>query len=104
MDNSFKGQYCIVRCRDAGVHAGVVTEINEQSNSVTLSNSRRLWRWWSKFTLSGLAVDGVLESKQNRVRFACVIETIKLYGWCEIIPCTSKAKASIEGVPEWKNL
>ena len=62
-----EGDYVIVRCRNAGVHAGYLKMRGE--GIVRLENSRRLWRWWSKFTLSGLATCGVLESKKSEVKF-----------------------------------
>ena len=47
--------YCIIRCHDAGVHAGFLE--HRDGREVTLTHSRRLWRWWGE-TLSGLAING----------------------------------------------
>ena len=97
------GEFVLVRCHNAGVHAG--TLVSRDEHTLTLANSRRLWRWWSKFTLSGLAMDGPLESKMDEMRFACVLPELVLTvsDVCEVIPCTAKAKTAIMGVPEWRN-
>lgn len=96
-----EGNYVIVRCRNAGVHSGYLK--SRDSNVLILENSRRLWRWWSKFSLSGLATCGVLESKKEQVKFACVLSSIELTSSdvCEVIKCTKEARESIESIQEY---
>ena len=98
-----EGNYVIVRCRNAGVHSGYLK--SRENGVIQLENSRRLWRWWSKFTLSGLATCGVLESKKSKVKFACVVPKIDLteLDVCEVIYCTKEARESIESIPEHIN-
>ena len=95
------GAYVIVRCRNAGVHAGYLK--SRDSNVLVLANSRRLWRWWSKFTLSGLAMCGVLKGKEDVVRFACTLPKIDLTvsDVCEVIYCTKEARESIQSIKEY---
>ncbi len=95
--------YVIVRGRNAGVHAGYLAERNQ--HTLTLKNSRRLWRWWSKFSLSGLAMDGPLASKMSEQRYACVLPELELTcsDVAEVIPCTDKARIAIEAVKEHIN-
>ena len=95
------GDYVIVRCRNAGVHAGYIELRN--ANILRLTNSRRLWRWWSKFTLSGLATCGVLKGKECDVRFACVLPKLDLTNSdiCEVIYCTKEARESIQSIREY---
>jgi len=97
------GDYVIVRCKNAGVHAGYLQ--SRENGVVKLSNSRRLWRWWSKFTLSGLAMCGVLESKKSDVRFSCIVPGIDLTECdvCEVIRTTEAARKSIESIEEYTN-
>ena len=59
------GQYCIVRCRDAGVHAGVVSAFDGQV--LTLVESRRLWRWKAahEHTCTGIARHGITAAKST---------------------------------------
>lgn len=98
-----EGDYVIVRCRNAGVHAGYLK--SRKDGVVQLENSRRLWRWWSKFTLSGLAMCGVLESKISEVRFSCVLPKIDLTesDVCEVIYCSKEARLSIESIKDHEN-
>ena len=97
------GDFVIVRCRNAGVHAGAL--VSRDAEVLELANSRRLWRWWSKFTLSGLATEGPLQSKFSEQRYACVLPKLQLTASdvCEVIPCTTQAKKAIMAVPEWSN-
>ena len=90
------GDYVIVRCRDAGVHAGVL--VDYEGREVVLKESRRLWYWKCKsgHTLSGVAIHGLdAESK-----IAGVVSEIILPEACEIIPCDKVAERSIRDAEE----
>jgi hypothetical protein len=93
------GRFCIVRCMGAGVHAGTV--VSRQRGVLILKNSRRLWKWWSKATLSELAMEGPINIAENK--YGCVLPVLELTASdiCEVIPCTRAAKQAIESVPEW---
>jgi hypothetical protein len=90
--------FVIVRCTGAGVHFGYLKSKTE--TEVVLFNSRRMWRWYGH-TLSGCAIDGTTDQKQ--CKFGNTLPSITLSGWCEIIPCSEKARLSLEGVAPWKN-
>jgi hypothetical protein len=95
MNKMFIGKYAIIRADGAGVHAGKVEAIEGQS--VTLTNSRRLWYWATPkgIALSGVAQHGItLESKVDTVN-----PLILINGVCEIIPCSATAQQSIEAAP-----
>ena len=93
-DNGMIGKYVIVRCRDAGVHAGVLDK--HFGREAVLSQSRRLWYWKPKngaAWLSGLATEGADEvSKIGRP-----VELLHLTETCEIILCSHEAEQSIRG-------
>lgn len=86
------GDYVIVRCKDAGVHAGVLVAV--EGDTLQLQSARRLWKWHAKsgVALSGLATSGLGAGKDNKID---ALTDITLRGWCEIIPATV-AQASIE--------
>lgn len=90
-DHPFVGQYVIARCYSAGVHAGEV--VSADGENVILKNSRRLWSWKAQ---DGIALSGVA---QHGIKSECKIDTenpmIYLTGVCELIPCTTKSKESI---------
>jgi hypothetical protein len=91
--------YCIIRCRDAGVHAGFVESRN--GREVELVLTRRLWRWYGK-TLSGLATEG--SHKPEGCKYSDEIPRITLLDACEVIPCSERGMKSIrEDVGPWKN-
>ena len=95
--NGMIGKYVIVRCRDAGVHSGVLE--SHDGRECVLTDARRLWRWapanGSKW-LSGVAVMG-LDGALSKVSVA--VPRIHLTENCEIIGTTTGAEALIRGVP-----
>src|SRR5210317_450439 len=90
------GKYVIVRCRDAGVHAGFL--VSTDGRSCTLSRSRRLWYWKCAkgAFLSGVAVHGL---NHDESKIGVEQPLIKLTENCEIALCTSKAAKSIMNAP-----
>lgn len=90
-----KGDYVIVRSRDAGVHAGEL--VSHSSGEVTLTKSRRLWYWVCAKGdfLSGVARHGLTE--QSKVGGEIDVTVV---GACEIIQCTPVGAASIRSAPE----
>lgn len=92
--NGLIGDYVVVRCRDAGVHCGVLESHN--GRECVLSNSRRLWKWipakgkW----LSAVANHGL--SADSKVSEP--VRLIHLTENCEIIACTKNAETSLRAV------
>jgi len=96
---SSKPTFAIIRCRNAGVHAGEV--ISRKAGVLTLRNSRRLWYWISQATLSELSQTGPLKPADNK--YGCLLPIIHLTesDVCEVIPCTKLAREAILAVPVW---
>ena len=92
IDNGMIGKYVIVRCRDAGVHSGILESYN--GRECVLTESRRLWYWKTKkgAFLSSLAIDG-LDSAESKI--GKEVPCIHLTENCEIILCTKEAEKSI---------
>ena len=92
IDNGMKGKYVIVRCKDAGVHAGILESYS--GREAVLLESRRLWYWkpasCQKY-LSGVAVAGLDASS----KVGAPIERIHLTETCEIIQISQSAVSSI---------
>lgn len=86
------GKYVIVRCRDAGVHSGILE--SAEGRSCTLTNSRRLWYWKpvKGAFLSAVAVDGV----HSDSKIGKAVSRIALTENCEIIECTKVAADSLK--------
>lgn len=88
------GQYCIIRCKDAGVWAGTVAA--HKGPNVTLAFGRRLWSWTAAkgHTLSAVANYGISDGK-----LPAAVGVVYLTEACELIPTTEDAQKCIEG---WK--
>jgi len=92
MQNGMIGKYVIVRCRDAGVHAGIL-EANEGRECV-LSDARRLWYWKTTGNgdfLNAIALSGVHPDS----KLSAPVPRIHLTENCEIIQCSPTAEESI---------
>ena len=90
-------EYCIVRTYSAWVFAGYVE--SRDGKECVVRDARRIWFWDGAASLSQLAVDGT--SKPNSCKFPVAVDKVLLTEVIEIIPCTAKAKESIEAVPVW---
>ena len=92
IDNKMVGKYVLVRCRDAGVHTGVLESYN--GRECVLTESRRLWYWkpanGQKY-LSGVAFAGLHEASKVGVE----LPRIHLTETCELIECSHQAEKSI---------
>lgn len=98
----FKGlTYCIVRTYSAGVWAGYV-DLKKYGERMVVKDARRLWSWWSEFTLSALATTGMKEGKEKQNKYAMPVEEVYLTNVIEIIPCTALAKEQIVNQPNYK--
>ena len=90
------GNYVLVRCTAAGVHAGILVSRNGQE--VHLREARRLWYWRVPFGapafLSGVATHGLGE----QCKVGAPVEII-LTEACEVIACKDAAAESIISYP-----
>lgn len=97
MNNGMIGKYVIVRCKDAGVHAGILE--SHAGREAVLLDSRRLWYWKpenKKKFLSGVAVAGLDASS----KLGTTLPRLHLTETCEIILCSEQAEASIRSIPD----
>jgi len=89
LDNGMNGQYVLVRCRDAGVHCGVLEA--HSGRECVLLEARRLWYWkpanGHKF-LSGVAIHGLDSSSKVGVP----IPRMHLTENCEIMQMSRDAE------------
>ena len=82
-------QFAIVRCRDAGVHCGVVKSI--VGRQVELHDARRIWNWKGANTLNEAANSGVGEESW----ISDPVPVIILLDACEVIPTTDQAAQNL---------
>jgi hypothetical protein len=83
------GDPVIVRCRDAGVHCGILVDYYDRT--AILKNSRRMWKWWAEkeHSLSGVARHGIRRS-DSKIAGKLDSELV-LPEFCEIIPFSNQA-------------
>ena len=90
-------QYVIVRCRDAGVHAGYLEDYS--GRTCKLRDARRIWQWVRcANTLSELALTGI--SHDSKV--APSVPWIVLGDMAEIIPCSDTSRDTLLSCPVWR--
>lgn len=91
-DNGMIGKYVLVRCKDAGVHAGEL--VSHHNRECVLTNARRLWYWKpadGAAFLSGVSSAGLdSSSKVGRIQ-----SRLHLTETCEIAQCSFQAEESI---------
>lgn len=92
------GKYCIVRCRNAGVHAGIIEDAN--SEFLVMRNSRRMWQWKTKFTLSEASKTGII-ADGSKIATEIDMLIIPMIDVAEFLPCTDKAKKTITEAIEY---
>lgn len=90
------GKKVIIRTYSAGVHFGVLDEVD--GGSVRLKNCRRIWRWDVAFTLSEVSVKGIPKSS----KLSCLINEIILNQVIEIIPCSNESIKSLEEIEDYR--
>ena len=91
--------YVIVRCRNAGVHAGEY--VSHKGTEVVLVNARRIWLWRGANELNGLAVYGA--SRPAECRFGPPVKRNTLLDACEIIVCQPAGEKMIRECAEWRS-
>lgn len=96
MDNGMVGKYVIVRCCDAGVHAGVL--VAHEGRECVLTEARRLW-WW-KVEGKGDFLNGVANNGLHKTsKVSAPVDRIHLTENCEIILCSAAAEDNIRNIP-----
>ena len=89
------GRHVVVRTFSAGVHIGVLAEVEGQA--VVLTNARRLWEWSGAFTLSEIAETGI---KPSESRLSTNVPEILLIQAIELIPTSAAARSSFDATHE----
>lgn len=94
-------EYVIIRADRAGVFAGYLESITDTvaGRLAVIREARRLWYWSGAASLSQLAIDGT--KKPSDCKFPEALNKIEVSQVIEVIPCTNKAKESIQAVSIW---
>lgn len=87
----------LIRSDRAGVFFGDIVKTDGQT--VTIKNSRRIWRWEGAASLSELAQRGT--SNPKGCKFPIAIDEEIVFGVIEIMSVTPEAAKTIDAVPVW---
>ena len=93
-----KDQKYIVRTNRAGVFYGNIAEVDK--DSATMTNVRKVFYWDGSCAVEDLAQNGTV--KPRNCKLTVTIEEMQIADPIQIIPCTNKAIASLDGVAVWK--
>ena len=92
------GKICMVRTYSAGVFYGKLESLKGKVGVVR--NARRVWYWEGAASLSQLATTGT--SNPEKCKMPCAVDAVLLSEIIELIPMTTFAIASLNGVLIWK--
>jgi len=97
--NDMVGKKVIIRTYSAGVWFGKLSK--KSGNEVILTDARRMWRWWTKesISLSSVAIHGINQEK-SKIAQAVSEQWLEAV---EITPCANESINSIEGCPNAKS-
>lgn len=97
------GKKVIVRANVAGVHAGVIEEMDAKTCTVKLSNAYRLWRVYTRDksgSISDVAANGLKDNGGHSIGACLKSVTVINPNGLEIAEMTPEAYESIQS---WKN-
>lgn len=96
--NQIIGKPVIVRANIAGVHAGTVESFDAATQTVTLTNARRLWRIYTRDktgSISDIAANGLAPDKGHQIGAELVRVVIVNPNGLELAEMTAKAAKSV---------
>lgn len=89
------GKHVLVRTYSAGVHIGTLTAMDDKV--VTLTDCRRIWRWYGALELYAVAQRGLNSAKST---LSVVSPQIILTEAIEIHPTSATARATFDAAEE----
>jgi hypothetical protein len=101
--NKMIGKNVIVRGSVAGVHAGIVSEFDAATQMVTLKNSYRLWRFYTRDksgSISDVAANGLKPNGGHSIGAKLPSVTIINPNGLELAEMTDEAFKSVQ---DWTN-
>jgi hypothetical protein len=95
--SKFIGKKVIVRADRAGVFYGELVEKN--GSDVLMKDVRKLWYWDGANSIEDLSISGT--KSPEKCKFTIVVSEMEIANAIQVLPCTSEAIKSIEGVEAW---
>lgn len=101
--NSMIGKKVIVRTNVGGVHAGVVKEFDPATQTITLTNAYRLWRFYTRDksgSVSDIAANGLKAGSPHQIGAKLPFVTLTNPAGLELAGMSDEAYKSIA---TWEN-
>lgn len=95
---NYIGKKVIVRGIESGVYFGTLADMD--GRTVELIKCRNIWYWDGAANLLQMAVDGIKNIEESKISME--VDSVIFTDICEIVPCSEKAIACIEGAKPWK--
>ena len=95
-----RNKFYIVRADRAGVFFGKVKEVAPDMSSVTMTETRKIWKWSGASAVEQLAADGSKDPKNCKLTVKISEMTIK--DPVQVIPCSEAAAGILSEIKEWK--
>lgn len=89
----------IVRTDRAGVFYGEVVS-RKGNTEITMANVRKIWYWDGACAVEELALSGTF--KPDECKLTVTVPEMVLASPIQVIPCSKKAQAVLDGIKEWK--
>ena len=97
--NPLIGHRVLVRSSPSGCWFGTLAAMD--ADTVTLTDARRLWRWWAAHgvSLSGVAAAGLDPAHLHECRIAAPVATAIVLAVCEVLAASPAAAEQIAAIP-----
>lgn len=98
IQNELVGCVVLVRDNRAGVHVGILRELDLANKVAILAEARKVWYWEGAASCHGIAAKGLCH-KGSKV--APTVPLVASTDVVEVVLCTSDGAVSVMTCPEW---
>lgn len=98
IQNELVGCVVLVRDNRAGIHVGILRELDLANKVAILAEARKVWYWEGAASCHGIAAKGLCH-KGSKV--APTVPMVASTDVVEVVLCTSEGAVSVMTCPEW---
>ena len=98
IQNELVGCVVLVRDNRAGIHVGILRELDLANKVAILAEARKVWYWEGAASCHGIAAKGLCH-KGSKV--APTVPMVASTDVVEVVLCTSDGAVSVMTCPEW---
>ena len=94
----FLGKTVLVRDNRAGVHVGILRELDLANKVAVLAEARKVWYWEGAASCHGIAAKGLSHTGS---KVAPTVPMVASTDVVEVVLCTTEGAVSVMTCPEW---